>query len=178
MAKSPAFARIKSDVLAIVAALPQGRVASAADIGRQIDVPARHVAYILTTLDEGERAVTPWWRVVADGGAIGRHKRREDQIAGLRRDGVTVSAAGVVADFAARRVTAFKAAPSGVTRRPDAPCRASQGVERGTTAGAGIEGRTEILRLSGKPRGSWSVARGRLASGRLSRHKGAMRRAS
>jgi hypothetical protein len=79
------------------------------------------VAYILTTLDEGERAVTPWWRVVADGGAIGRHKRREDQIAGLRGDGVIVSAAGVVADFAARRVTAFKAAPSGVTRRPDAP---------------------------------------------------------
>ena len=70
MAKSPAFARIKSDVMAIVAALPQGRVASAADIGRQIDVPARHVAYILTTLDEGERAVSPWWRVVADGGAI------------------------------------------------------------------------------------------------------------
>jgi methylated-DNA-protein-cysteine methyltransferase-like protein len=121
MAKSPAFARIKSDVLAIVAAIPKGRVASAADLGRQIDVPARHVAFILTTLDEGERAVTPWWRVVADGGAIGRHKRREDHIAGLRRDGVTVSAAGVVADFASRRVTSFKAAPSGVTRRPDAP---------------------------------------------------------
>jgi alkylated DNA nucleotide flippase Atl1 len=126
MAKSPAFARIKSDVLAIVAAIPKGGIASAADLGRQIDVPARHVAFILTTLDEGERAVTPWWRVVADGGAIGRHKRREDQIAGLRRDGVTVSAAGVVADFAARRVTSFKAAPSGVTRRPDAPVNQSR----------------------------------------------------
>ena len=53
MAKSPAFARIKSDVLAIVAAIPEGQVASAADLGRQIDVPARHVAYILTTLDDG-----------------------------------------------------------------------------------------------------------------------------
>jgi methylated-DNA-protein-cysteine methyltransferase-like protein len=125
MAKSPAFARIKSDVLAIVAALPKGRVASAADLGRQIDVPARHVAYILTTLEERERAVTPWWRVVADGGAIGRHKRRDDQIAGLRRDGVTVSAAGVVADFAARRLTVFEAAPSGVTRRPARPIGSS-----------------------------------------------------
>ncbi len=121
MARSPAFARIKADILAIVAAIPKGRVATAADLGRQIDVPARHVAYILTALDEDERAVTPWWRVVADGGAIGRHKRREDQIAMLRRDGLTVSAAGIVADFAVRRVTAFEAPPSGVTRRPAAP---------------------------------------------------------
>ena len=140
MAKSPAFARIKSDVLAIVAALPQGRVASAADIGRQIDVPARHVAYILTTLDEGERAVTPWWRVVADGGAIGRHKRREDQIVGLKRDGVTVSAAGIVADFAARRVTAFKAAPSGVTRRPDVPVEPARGSSEAPRRARGSKG--------------------------------------
>jgi methylated-DNA-protein-cysteine methyltransferase-like protein len=120
MARSPAFARIKADILAIVAAIPRGQVATAADLGRRIDVPARHVAYILATLDEGERAVTPWWRVVADGGAIGRHKRREDQIARLRSDGVTVSAAGVVCDFAARRLPDLAAPPSGVTRRPAA----------------------------------------------------------
>jgi methylated-DNA-protein-cysteine methyltransferase-like protein len=140
MAKSSAYARIKSDVLAIVAALPPGRLASAADVGRQIDVPARHVAYILTTLHEDERAMTPWWRVVADGGAIGRHKRREDQIAGLRRDGVTVSAAGVVADFAARRVTVFEAAPSGVTRRPDATNEPGKGSSAAPRRARGSKG--------------------------------------
>ncbi len=62
MAGSPAFARIKSDILVMVAGIPEGQVSTAADLGRQIDVPARHVAYILATLDEVERAVTPWWR--------------------------------------------------------------------------------------------------------------------
>lgn len=118
MAKSPAFARIKADILAMVAGIPPGRVTTAADLGRQIDVPARHVAYILATLDEFERAATPWWRVVADGGAVGRHKRCDDQMAALRRDGVAVSAAGIVTDFFQYRVAVFPSPPSGMTRRP------------------------------------------------------------
>lgn len=65
MAKSPFFARIKADVLTIVASIPEGGVVTFRDIGAHLDVMPRHVAYILTMLDEEERAAFPAGRVVA-----------------------------------------------------------------------------------------------------------------
>ncbi len=65
---SPFYARIKADVLAIIRAVPSGRVVSFTDVGGHLDVMPRHVAHILATLDEMERATTPWHRAVrADG---------------------------------------------------------------------------------------------------------------
>jgi methylated-DNA-protein-cysteine methyltransferase-like protein len=65
MAKSPFFARIKADVLTIVASIPEGQVLTFRDIGAHLDVMPRHVAYILKMLDAGERAAFPADRVVA-----------------------------------------------------------------------------------------------------------------
>lgn len=65
MAKSPFFARIKADVLTIVASIPDGGVVTFRDIGAHLDVMPRHVAYILKMLDAEERAAFPAGRVVA-----------------------------------------------------------------------------------------------------------------
>lgn len=65
MAKSPFFARIKADVLMIVASIPEGQVVTFRDIGAHLDVMPRHVAYILKRLDAEERATFPAERVVA-----------------------------------------------------------------------------------------------------------------
>ena len=93
MAGSPAFAHIKADVLAIIAALPRGKVTSPTVIGVRLGIMPRHIATILANLGDDERDRVPWHRVVADGGAIGRHRHRDDQIARLRADGLPASSA-------------------------------------------------------------------------------------
>lgn len=117
MANSPAYFRIKSDVLALVARIPAGYVSSHGDIGRHLAVQARHVANILAALDELEHETVPWWRVVADGGAIGRHKRRDDQIARLKQDAVPLSGVGIVQEMADRRVKDLAAPPTAPLQR-------------------------------------------------------------
>jgi methylated-DNA-protein-cysteine methyltransferase-like protein len=72
MPKSAAYARIRKDVLAIVAAIPRGRLLTHAAIGAHLDVMPRHVAYLLAMLEPHERATLPWHRVVGKDGALGR----------------------------------------------------------------------------------------------------------
>jgi methylated-DNA-protein-cysteine methyltransferase related protein len=55
MPKSPAFIRIKADVLKIVTAIPLSRVTTFRSIGEHFDVMPRHVAYILTMLSPEEK---------------------------------------------------------------------------------------------------------------------------
>ncbi len=132
MAGSPAYARIKADVLAIVGALPYGRVTTHALIGARLSVIPRHVAYILATLDDIDRDRVPWHRVVAQGGAIGRHKRRDDQISRLRAEGVPVSAAGIVAGLdgvVVTRLAAARSRPDGRQATPDEMGSATAGME-------------------------------------------------
>jgi methylated-DNA-protein-cysteine methyltransferase related protein len=102
MAGSVAYARIKGDVIAIVTKIPAGRLATHGAIGQYLAVFPRHVAYVLATLDDLERETVPWWRVVADGGAIGRHQRRDDQMQRLKAEGCAVAPVGIVQDFAER----------------------------------------------------------------------------
>lgn len=64
MASSPAFARIKRDVLQLVDSIPAGRFSTYELIGAAIDVPARHVVYILSHRSEEVRASHPVHRVV------------------------------------------------------------------------------------------------------------------
>ena len=119
MANAAAFQRIKRDTLAIVGKVPVGFVTTHGDVGRQIDVLPRHIATILATLDDIERETVSWWRVVADGGAVGRHNRRDDQITRLQADGIVLSPVGIVQDLADRRDKDFAAPPSGIVKPPD-----------------------------------------------------------
>jgi methylated-DNA-protein-cysteine methyltransferase-like protein len=100
--KPGAFARTKARVVAVVAAIPEGRVTTYGAIGKRLGVTARPVAFVLATLTGGESAALPWFRVVAANGVISSMKagtvgRR--QIARLRAEGVEVTPRNRVADF-------------------------------------------------------------------------------
>ena len=104
MTGSLSNAGIKRDILALVAFIPQGRLATHGAIGRHLGVERRHVANVLIALTDAERASLPWWRVVADGGAIGRHRWRDEQMAKLKTEGVPVAPAGIVRELTERAV--------------------------------------------------------------------------
>lgn len=101
MARSPFYARIKSHVLIIAAAIPAGRVATSAEIGDWLDVPARHVAYIVATLTLDERMRVPWYRVVPASGFVASDRHGGLAIAQrelLRGEGVTIAADGRISN--------------------------------------------------------------------------------
>jgi methylated-DNA-protein-cysteine methyltransferase-like protein len=126
VARSPFFARIKADVLRILAGVPPGRVVTYADIGAHLDVAPRHVAYILAMLDEIEAATLPWHRAVAADGTLGVPKSGPDgatQRALLAAEGAAFDPEGRITDFVARCV-AVAGLAHGVaqqTRPADAP---------------------------------------------------------
>lgn len=99
MAPPPKAISFDARVMALVHAVPPGRVVRLDDLARHLGAPVPHIVHVLSRLDAERRATTPWHRVVAKGGAIGRGPFREAQLAGLAREGVAVSAAGVVQDM-------------------------------------------------------------------------------
>jgi len=67
MAGSPFYARIRGDVLAIARSVPPGQAITFADIGRQLDVMPRHVAYILKMLpDPAAEGIDPARIIASD----------------------------------------------------------------------------------------------------------------
>ncbi|WP_237216070.1 MGMT family protein [Falsiroseomonas oryziterrae] len=132
---SPFFARIKGDVLAIVASVPAGRVVTYAAIGAHLDVMPRHVAYILAQLPGIEKATLPWHRAVAADGRLGVPKAGADgesQRALLATEGAAFDPDGRISDFVARQVE-VAALPHGVprqTRPADAPVTPSRQARR------------------------------------------------
>jgi methylated-DNA-protein-cysteine methyltransferase related protein len=102
MPKSPAFIRIKSDVLKIVSSIPVGRVCTYRSIGEHLDVVPRHVAYILSQLNISEKAQYPWYRVVSDDGGFGTLKLGFDgrpQSELLQEEGFIVSTKAITISF-------------------------------------------------------------------------------
>jgi methylated-DNA-protein-cysteine methyltransferase-like protein len=95
-------AQVKPRVLALVAAIPEGRVSTYGAIGRCLQINARQVAYILSTLTVEESERLPWFRVVAADGVVSSMKLRavgRRQIARLRAEGVAVTPRNKVEDF-------------------------------------------------------------------------------
>jgi methylated-DNA-protein-cysteine methyltransferase-like protein len=100
--KSRAFLRIRSEVMAIARAIPLGRVTTFAAIGRYLDVVPRQVAYLLARRDDEEREAAPWYRVVGEGGILGKPKSRsfgQSQAELLRAEGIAVSPDGRIERF-------------------------------------------------------------------------------
>lgn len=99
--KSPAFARIRAEVLAAACAVPRGRVTTYSAIAAHLEIVPRHVAFVLAGLKGDEVETIPWHRVVAADGGL-----RQSSRAGLRRqkerlasEGVTFTRGPRVADF-------------------------------------------------------------------------------
>ena len=102
MARSGGVLRFKAKVLAVLAAIPEGRVTTYGTIAQHLHVTARQVAFILATLTVEESERLPWFRVVAAQGVVSTIKlgavgRR--QIARLRAEGVAVTPRNQVEDF-------------------------------------------------------------------------------
>ncbi|MCE3004317.1 MAG: MGMT family protein [Xanthomonadaceae bacterium] len=119
MARSAAYARIKSDVLRIVAAIPRGRLVTHAAIGAHLDVVPRHVAYILATLEVAEKSALPWHRVVGAEGRLGTPRRGADgraQAEWLRDEGHALDGNALASGFA-RRLVGVHALAHGVPRQ-------------------------------------------------------------
>lgn len=119
MSGSPFFARIKADVLRILAAVPAGRLVSFRDVGAHLDVMPRHVAYILATLRPEEAEALPWHRGVPADGRLGAAATVPRQRGRLEAEGIAFAPDGRIADFEARLVP-VAALPHGVPaqRRP------------------------------------------------------------
>lgn len=93
MAKSEAFTRIKEQVLRIVAAIPESKITTYQSIGEHLAVMPRHVAYILSQLEDSARLDVPWYRVVSGDGSLGMPKRDangDSQSQLLQREGIDV----------------------------------------------------------------------------------------
>ena len=99
--------RLQRDIIGVVASIPAGRIATHGSIARHLGITPGQVVSLLAALDPTARAEIPWWRVVADGGAIGRHVSRDEQMQKLRGEGIPVAPAGIAGELAARRFEAF-----------------------------------------------------------------------
>ena len=95
-------------------------------MGEHLDVMPRHVAYILSRLEDNEKFVYPWHRVVSGDGSLGSPKKNPDGVSQaelLRAEGLLVSGNRVASSFDLVFVPAAQL-PSGLpkqTRPPDAP---------------------------------------------------------
>jgi DNA transformation protein and related proteins len=126
---SNAFARIEADVLRLAAVIPSGRVSSSQQLGQVIDVPARHVAYIVSRLDDAPREKHSLHRICGSKGEV-----KEWQLPRLAQEGVAVKALRVVDwpllcfDWS---TSAIKQAKPSRTTRPEEHTRqrTSQGTE-------------------------------------------------
>jgi alkylated DNA nucleotide flippase Atl1 len=124
MPKSAAFIRIRNDVLAIVRAIPAGKLATCKAIGAHLDVMPRHVANILRMLSPQDTAVIPWHRVVSDTGPLDKPNfdgAGVSQAALLGDEGWVIDDAGQLIGFGRRQIAIDKLG-SGVPRqtRPQA----------------------------------------------------------
>lgn len=99
MAKSEAFARIRAEVLRLVAQIPEGKFTTYGSLAVHMNVVARHVASVLSRLTPEEAALLPWHRVV---GADARISPRMDaelaqmQRARLESEGLQINEQGFI----------------------------------------------------------------------------------
>ena len=98
---SPAFARIRAEVIRLVGLIPPGKFTTYGSIAVHMNVVARHVAFVLSQLSEDEAAALPWHRVVASEGRLSQGMDatlRAEQQRRLEAEGLRVDAAGFIQD--------------------------------------------------------------------------------
>lgn len=130
MAGSMTLDRMKHDLTAILTRIPAGRLVTHAALAERWNVPPRLVAQLVMGLGDAERRDLPWHRIVASGGAIGRHPWRHEQMARLLAEGVPVAPAGIVHQLAERAVRDLDhPASSPAPKALDTPPNRSRGMK-------------------------------------------------
>ncbi len=135
MSASPAFARISRDVLRLVSTVPLGRVCTFADLGAVIDVPARHVAFMVSRLDAADRAQFPVHCLVGAGGVVSAKAKSAkaisakaiEQLAKLQLEGIAVVSGKVLNFETLRYLPSAQAACIERTTRPPEHQRGAAG---------------------------------------------------
>ncbi|MBL9115608.1 MAG: MGMT family protein [Verrucomicrobiaceae bacterium] len=97
--KSAAFARIRAEVIRLVALIPEGKFTTYGSIAVHMNVMARHVAFVMSRLTEEESATLPWHRVVSADARISPKMDpllAETQRARLEAEGMSINAAGFI----------------------------------------------------------------------------------
>lgn len=123
-------------MLQLTAAVPEGRGCTFQSIGEHLDVMPRHVAYILSQLEDHEKVVLPWHRFISRDGSLGSPKTNPDgtsQAELLRAEGILVSSNRIATSFELVFVPADQL-PSGLPKQkrpPQAPVPKTKG--SGTT---------------------------------------------
>ncbi len=136
MAASPFFARIREQVLQLTAAVPRGKVCTFQSMGEHLDVVPRHVAYILSRLEDHEKVACPWHRVVSGDGSLGSPRRNPDgtsQAELLRAEGIPISANRIEAGLERVFLPAERLS-SGLPKQkrpPDAPAPKARSTQPG-----------------------------------------------
>jgi alkylated DNA nucleotide flippase Atl1 len=97
-------AGVEARVEALLAHIPAGYVTTHRDVAKHLSLLEPAVVTAIAALAARTPGASGWWRVVANGGAVGRHMRRDEHIERLRADGIVLSPVGIVQDLAARRV--------------------------------------------------------------------------
>jgi|GEM_PF-598083 len=99
--KSKAFARIRTEVIRLVALIPEGKFTTYGSIATHMNVTALHVAFVMSALTEEESAALPWHRVVSSDARISRSmppKLARRQRTELKAEGMKVNAKGFIQD--------------------------------------------------------------------------------
>ena len=97
--KSQAFARIRAEVLRLVALIPEGKFTTYGSLATHMNVAALHVSFVLGSLTDEESAALPWHRVVGANGRISPSmppKIARRQRTRLQAEGMTVNAKGFI----------------------------------------------------------------------------------
>jgi alkylated DNA nucleotide flippase Atl1 len=105
LAIKASYTRINDDILRVVRAIPAGRVTTVDAIAQFLHVSTHHITYLLARRYASEREASPWHRVLAHRGAIGRvlfDAQGRSQAELLAAEGVAVGYRGRVADYASR----------------------------------------------------------------------------
>ncbi len=99
--KSLAFARIRAEVIRLVALIPAGKFTTYGSIAVHMNVMARHVAFVMARLTEEESARLPWHRVVSADARLSAKMDpdlRQLQRTRLEDEGLTINAEGYIQD--------------------------------------------------------------------------------
>ena len=97
--KSTAFARIRVEVIRLVALIPEGRFTTYGSIAVHMNVMARHVAFVLSRLTDEESQRLPWHRVVSADARLSPKmdsELRELQKARLESEGMSIDPKGFI----------------------------------------------------------------------------------
>jgi methylated-DNA-protein-cysteine methyltransferase related protein len=103
MPKKPsiAFARIRAEVIRLVAMIPPGKFTTYGSIAVHMNIVPRHVAFVLSRLTKEESQTLPWHRVVGADARISPKMDAElaaSQRQLLEREGLQIDSKGFIQD--------------------------------------------------------------------------------